>query len=170
MSSPYLSEIRAFAFGFQPKGWMLCNGQILAINQNAALFALLGTVYGGNGTTTFQLPNLQGRVPLHFGNAPSGSPYIQGQIGGEVNHTLSASEMPQHIHTAGADSAAPTINSPAGAYPTTLPQAYSASAPSSPTFMAPSASTGSGTGHNNQSPYSVVSFCIAIQGIFPSRN
>jgi microcystin-dependent protein len=95
MATPYLAEIRVFSFGFAPKGWALCNGQTLAINQNQALFALLGTTYRGNGTTTFQLPNLQARMPVHMGNG-----FTEGQLGGEMNHTLITSEMPSHSHTA----------------------------------------------------------------------
>src|ERR1051325_9796401 len=95
MAEPFLSEIRLFSFGFAPRGWALCNGQILAINQNQALFSLLGTTYGGNGQTTFALPNLQGRVPIHLGNFHS-----LGQQGGEQAHTLSIPELPTHAHTA----------------------------------------------------------------------
>src|SRR5512147_1913026 len=93
MSTPYLAEIRIVSFNFPPKGWALCNGQLLPINQNQALFALLGTTYGGNGTTTFGLPNLQGRVPMHFGNG-----HVIGEVGGEQNHTLLTGEMPAHFH------------------------------------------------------------------------
>src|ERR1700760_1816635 len=95
MTQPFIGQLQAFGFGFAPRNWAQCNGQTMAIQQNAALFALLGTMYGGNGTTTFQLPNLQARMPIHLGNG-----YTQGQVGGEVNHTLITSEMPQHNHTA----------------------------------------------------------------------
>src|SRR5467141_2901176 len=99
MSSPFLGEIRIMSFNFPPKGWALCNGQLMAINQNQALFSLLGTMYGGNGQTTFALPNLQGCVPIHFGNG-----FVQGGTGGESAHTLIVSEMPTHTHLASASS------------------------------------------------------------------
>src|SRR6202011_3421854 len=105
MSSFYLGQITMFGFGFAPKGWALCNGQTMAINQNAALFALLGTMYGGNGVSTFMLPNLMSRVPMHFGTAPSGSSYTEGEVGGVENVTLTGGMMPMHIHTLNAVSA-----------------------------------------------------------------
>src|SRR6266404_9329348 len=111
MAEPFLSEIRIMSFGFAPKGWALCNGQLLPINQNQALFSLLGTTYGGNGQTTFALPNMQGRVPIHFGQS-----FIVGQVGGEENHTVNKSEMPQHIHTLNATTTNTGItNQPAAA-------------------------------------------------------
>src|SRR4051794_19056287 len=118
MGTPYMSEIRVFGFGFAPKGWALCNGQLLPINQNQALFSLLGTMYGGNGITTFALPDLRSRVPLHVGAG-----LIQGQMGGEESHTLTTSELPQHLHilnasttaSAGAASQVPAGNLPARA-------------------------------------------------------
>lgn len=97
MSEPFIGEIRMAGFNFAPRGFALCNGQLLAINQNAALFSILGTTYGGNGTTTFALPNLQGRVPMHFGNG-SGSSATLGQVGGEANHTLTTNELAAHNH------------------------------------------------------------------------
>src|SRR5215475_11220376 len=109
MASPYISEIRIFSFLFAPKGWALCNGQLLAINQNQALFSLLGTTYGGNGTTNFALPNLQGRVPLHVGGA-----YVLGQTGGEGAHTLTVTEMPAHAHVPAARKANGDNPSPVG--------------------------------------------------------
>src|SRR5580704_5355515 len=107
MADPYLGEIRIMSFSFAPKGWALCNGQTLSINQNQALFALLGTTYGGNGTTTFQLPNLQGCVPMHVGNG-----FVQGQAGGEAAHTLNTSEMPAHTHQAHAYSGGASTQNP----------------------------------------------------------
>src|SRR4029077_13741991 len=99
MSDQFLGELRAFGFQFAPKGWALANGQTLSIQQNAALFSLLGTTYGGNGVNNFQLPNLQSRVPTHFGQAPSGTTYVEGEVGGGENVTLTISTMAQHIHT-----------------------------------------------------------------------
>src|ERR1700738_4327182 len=114
MAEPFLSEIKLMSFNFAPKGWALCNGQFLPINQNQALFSLLGTTYGGNGQTTFALPNLMGRVAMHMGNV-----HLQGQLGGEEKHTLSTAEMPAHTHSANADvkSGNNTANNPGNAYP-----------------------------------------------------
>src|SRR5947209_1282192 len=106
MGTPYLAEIRIVSFNFPPRGWAFCNGQILSIQQNQALFAILGTTYGGNGVTTFALPNLQGSIPFHWGNSPlGGGVFNLGQIGGQINHTLIQSEMPLHLHQAVATSA-----------------------------------------------------------------
>jgi len=165
MSEPFLSEIRIVSFNFAPKGWALCNGQLLLISQNPALFSLLGTTYGGNGQTTFALPNLQGRIPIH-----TGSGFTLGQTGGETTHTLSISEMPAHTHgihasSAGADQLGPTGNLWANG---NVP-AYSGTANAT---MAP-ASIGNAGGsqvHENMSPYLVLNFVIALQGIFPSQN
>ncbi|UFX45840.1 tail fiber protein [Bradyrhizobium sp. 41S5] len=164
MSQPFLSEIRMMSFNFPPKGWAFCNGQLLPINQNQALFSLLGTVYGGNGQTTFALPNLQGKVPLH-----AGSGFTIGQTGGETSHTLSIPEMPQHPHifqgtTNGADNAAVTNNLMA-----TSANLYTAA--SNLTTLAPNTvgNAGGSQPHENMQPYLTLSFCIALQGIFPSR-
>src|SRR5471030_2208076 len=105
MGTPYLSQINLFSFSFAPKGWAQCNGQLLPINQNQALFSLLGTTYGGNGQTTFGLPNLQGRVPVHFGTSIGGNSVVLGELSGEENHTLNVSQMPAHNHPANASSA-----------------------------------------------------------------
>jgi microcystin-dependent protein len=183
MSNPFLGEIRIMSFNFAPKGWVMCNGQLLPINQNQALFSLLGTTYGGNGQTTFALPNLQGRVPLHFGQAPGLSNYVIGQAAGEYSHTLNQSEMAAHIHTMSVSNSGALQNatgrSPAGHSPA---QAVAATTPVSPVSIygtgAPSevfASTaiapiGGNQPHTNQQPYLVLNCCIALQGIFPSRN
>jgi microcystin-dependent protein len=184
MGTPFLSEIRIMSFNFPPKGWALCNGQTLPINQNQALFALLGTTYGGNGQTTFQLPNLQGRVPVGFSNG-----ITQGQLGGETAHTLIGSEMPAHLHFLMADATTPATSNTNTPGPNNASKVLGQSAGSGGTPPAPFGanmySTGavgatlatqsmSGTGgnqpHSNQQPYSVLSFCICLQGIFPSRN
>ena len=170
MSTPFMSEIKVCAFNFAPKGWALCNGQLLAINQNQALFALLGTTYGGDGRVNFALPNLQGCVA-----ASAGQGLIMGQYMGEENHTLIQSEMPAHNHIASAtntagDKASPTGTYPANASPT---QVYSPGGGASQmTAMAPAMVTtfGGSQPHPNMMPYLVLNFIIALQGIFPSQN
>jgi len=165
MGQQYLSEIRIFPYGFAPRGWAPCNGQTLAISQNQALFALLGTTYGGNGISTFNLPNLQGAVPIHAGNG-----YVQGQVGGSAQVTLTVANLPTHTHTLQASSQNAGINLPAGALPgnTATVNFYSNAAPN--TAMSPNAiaSTG-GQPHPNMAPYLALNFCIATTGIFPSR-
>ena len=166
MADAYLSEIRIFSFPFAPRGWAQCNGQIYPINQNQALFALLGTMYGGNGTTTFALPNLQGKVPMHFGNG-----FTQGGTGGETSHTLMLQEMPSHNHTAMASSNGVNANSPQNnfwasdtgftAYGSTINETMNAAA---------IANEGASQGHPNMAPYLTLNICIAVTGIFPSRN
>jgi microcystin-dependent protein len=165
MAEPFLSEIKMMSFNFPPRGWALCNGQLLPINQNQALFSLLGTTYGGDGRVNFGLPNLQGRVPMHMGAG-----HTLGEIAGEAAHTLSISEMPQHQHTFqgttnNADNAAVTGNLMA-----TSASLYTAAA--NLTTLVPStvANAGSSQAHENMQPYLTVSFCIALQGIFPSQN
>ena len=166
MSTPFLSEIKIVSFNFAPKGWALCNGQLLPINQNQALFSLLGTVYGGNGQTTFALPNLQGRVAMHVGNG-----HVLGESAGEASHTLIQSEMPTHVHTVAASSTATGgTASPNGNFLGGGNNVYSA--PQSPTLLNPAtvATVGNSQPHENMSPYLVLNFCIALQGIYPSRN
>ena len=168
MAEPFLSELRLFSFNFPPKGWALCNGQFMPINQNQALFSLLGTTYGGNGQTTFALPDLRGRTPIHTGQG-----FTLGQAGGEQAHTLTQQEMPLHFHFLQATSAAATINIPAA---NTL---LSSSAPSD-LYTGPAGLTNLATGavssaggsqaHQNMQPYLTLSWCIALQGIFPSQN
>jgi microcystin-dependent protein len=165
MSTPFLGEIKIMSFSFPPKGWAFCNGQLLPINQNQALFALLGTMYGGNGMTNFALPNLQGRVPIH-----AGSGFTQGFVGGETAHTLNIAELPTHTHLALASSNAADQGSPTGSYlAVESSNAYSSSVDST---MAPQAlsTVGGSQPHDNMPPYLVLSFCIALTGIFPSRN
>ena len=167
MAEPFLSEIRIMSFGFAPKGWALCNGQVLPINQNQALFSLLGTTYGGNGQTTFALPNLQGKTPIHVGNG-----HTLGETGGEQNYTLSIQETPTHTHTATATSTSggviiPTGNLLAGG----APQEYHA--PDANLAAMNAATLGSAGGsqaHLNMQPFLTLTFSIALQGIFPSQN
>ncbi len=162
MSTPYLGQITPFGFGFAPSGWALCNGQLLSINQNQALFALLGTQFGGNGSSTFALPNLQGAFALCMN-----SQYPIGAVGGEVNHTLLVSEMAPHSHAVAASTAADAA-APSSNYPGTLTGAYLSSA--NTTLSPGSSSAGIGQPHNNMPPYLTVNFCIALTGIFPSRS
>ncbi len=170
MSNPFLSEIRICSFNFAPKNWALCNGQLLPINQNQALFALLGTTYGGDGRTNFALPNLQGRVPIHMGSS-----FTLGKRGGEETHTIIASEMPAHIHLAGSTSSAGTQTKPQSAYPANAApaQIYSTGGAGMQAVAMSSAmisSVGGSQAHENRQPYLVLSFCIALAGIFPSQN
>jgi microcystin-dependent protein len=171
MAEPFLGEVRMMSFGFAPKGWAPCNGQLLPINQNQALFALLGTMFGGNGQTTFALPNLQGRVPIHVGGG-----FIQGQAVGEAQHTLTVGEIPAHLHMLVADTA------PASQQDGNLPAANKRMAASTAQnlYGAPTSLTAMNTNdigftggsqpHDNMQPYLTVMFCIALIGIFPSRN
>ncbi|GAB3181261.1 phage tail protein [Telluribacter humicola] len=173
MAEPYLSEIKIVSFNFPPKGWAHCNGQLLPINQNQALFSLLGTTYGGNGQTNFALPNFQGRVPIHFGNTNT-----LGTTGGEEFHTVTTSELPQHTHQFNAVSTtsfASNTNSPIGTYfSTTNPnQLYrSAGGNTQLTTLTPASisNVGGSQPHENRQPYLVLNFIIALQGIFPTRN
>jgi microcystin-dependent protein len=165
MAEPFLSEIRIMSFNFAPKGWALCNGQLLPINQNQALFSLLGTTYGGNGQTTFALPNLQARVPIHFGAG-----FSLGENGGEQAHTVTMAEMPTHVHAALASSSDGNASLPGGNVLATAANAYGAAA--SLTTLVPGTVTnvGGSQPHTNIQPYLVLTFCIALQGIFPSQN
>ena len=170
MGTPYLSEIRIVSFNFPPKGWAFCNGQLLAINQNQALFSLLGTTYGGDGRVTFGLPNLQGRSPVHEGTDPDGNSHTLGQTGGQANVTLTAGQMPVHAHQAQADSAVASAASPAAnAWADSSSAPYSASA--NAVMNAGSVQQqGGGQAHNNMPPYLVLNYVIALTGIFPSQN
>jgi microcystin-dependent protein len=165
MSTPFLGEIRIVAFNFAPRGWAFCNGQLLPINQNQALFSLLGTTYGGNGQTTFALPDLRGRVPFHVGNG-----FTQGQQGGEENHTLAIGELPAHTHPATGSSASANAVAPSGNLWGSLSSGGYAQAPDTTLNPASIAGVGGGQPHNNMAPYLVLNFAIALQGIFPSRS
>ena len=165
MSEPFLSEIRIMSFNFPPRGWAFCNGQFLPINQNQQLFALLGTTYGGNGQTTFALPNLQGRSPIHTGGG-----FGLGTQGGESAHTVTQQEMPQHIHSWQASSSNADQGSAAGAVLARGNNLYGAASNLTTIHPATIGNVGGSQAHNNMQPYLVLSFCIALQGIFPSAN
>jgi microcystin-dependent protein len=165
MATPFLSEIRIFSFTFAPKGWAMCNGQLMAINQNQALFSLLGTTYGGDGQTTFALPNLQGRMPIH-----EGAGFTLGQLGGEQNHTLISSEMPQHTHSAAASSAPANAGGAQGNFWANGNQPAYASSANVTLSPATVNNIGGSQPHNNMAPYLVLNFCIALVGIYPSQN
>lgn len=165
MAEPFIAEVRIFSFNFAPKYWALCNGQLLPINQNQALFSLLGTTYGGNGQVNFALPNLQGQTPIHFGSG-----YALGQRGGSTSVTLTIPQLPQHTHFATATSAVQDTIAPTGALlATTAPaEFYSGTADTTmnPQVLSP---VGGSQAHNNMQPSLVLNFCIALQGIFPSQ-
>ena len=170
MAEPFLSEIRIVSFNFPPKGWALCNGQLLPINQNQALFSLLGTTFGGDGRVNFGLPDLRARTPIHVGSG-----HALGERGGEPAHTLSISELPTHTHvvngsSAAADAAVPGGNLLGAADNTTFGTAYSGA--SNLAAFSPQAvgNVGGSQAHLNMQPFLTLSFCIALQGIFPSPN
>ena len=174
MSSPFLGQIQLFPYNFAPRGWAFCSGQTLSIAQNTALFSLLGTTYGGNGQTTFALPDLRGRVPISSGQGPGLSSYDLGQVGGTETDTLTINNLPSHQHTV-----APFCNSSEGGAAT--PAAgfmgktggdgiYAAAHDNSPMGATPSGLTGGNQPFQIIQPYLTLNYCIALQGIFPSRN
>jgi len=189
VSTPFIGEIRLVSFNFPPKGWTFCQGQLLPINQNQALFSLLGTFYGGNGQTTFALPDLRGRVPISFGQGQGLASYSIGQIGGTETLTLLSTQMPQHTHTAtpsqltgavpckngNANQRRPGGNVPAveaanvtAVYSTAAPETAEAASVSSVAIAA--VNIGGSQPHLNLQPYLVMNYCIALQGIFPSQS
>lgn len=172
MANPFLAEVRIFPFNFAPKGWALCNGQLLPISQNTALFSLLGTYYGGDGRSTFGLPNLQGSFTIGQGQGPGLSLRDLGETGGSDTVTLLTSEMPTHSHALMA-TASPTTASPSGA--ALAPTANGSAVYRMPGTTAPMAATsvspsGGSLPHNNLQPYLTLNFCIAMQGVFPARS
>ncbi|HMB92054.1 MAG TPA: tail fiber protein [Rhodothermales bacterium] len=172
MSEPFLAEVRMVGFNFAPRGWALCDGQILPINQNQSLYSLLGTTYGGDGRTTFALPDLRGRVPIHVGRSNGGDEHRLGQKSGEETHTLAVNEMPQHKHLAQASptNADTPIPAAGNVLARNLSEAYVAPANLSPMRSGTITNVGGGQAHENMQPYLAVNFCIALQGLFPSRN
>jgi microcystin-dependent protein len=179
MSTPFLSEIRIMSFNFAPKGWALCNGQLMPINQNQPLFALLGTTYGGDGRVNFALPNLQGHVPIHMGSG-----FTLGQTAGQEGHTLIMSEMPQHNHLAQARAAVPgVVGGNVGASNKVVAEGlaivtagnqavniWGTGAPNASTLPSATTNAGGSQSHENRQPFLTLNFCIALQGIFPSQN
>ena len=172
MSEPFLAEIRIVGFNFAPRGWAFCDGQILPINQNQSLYSLLGTTYGGDGRTSFALPDLRGRVPAHIGDSGAGDFISLGQKGGEETHTLSANEMPQHSHLLNASSSdGNTTNVGNTLLAREAGGIYQANANNPVQIHAGVvANAGGGQAHDNMQPYLALNFCIALQGLFPSRN
>ncbi|HWD07582.1 MAG TPA: tail fiber protein [Actinomycetota bacterium] len=165
MSEPFLGEIKIISWNFAPKGWAFCNGALLPINQNQALFSILGTTFGGDGIQTFALPNLQGRSPVASGNGID-----LGQAGGETTHTLTVAELPAHNHVpVGADTS-PDQDTPAGFLWASNAEAYSTGSPTAPMSPTGSSPTGGSAPHENMSPYLVLNFVVALQGIFPTQN
>ena len=177
MSDPFIGQIQPFGFNFAPRGWALCDGQLLSISQFSALFSLLGTIYGGDGRTTFGLPGLRGRVACHFGSGPGlSSLHFRYKCGTNTN-TLAVSNLPSHTHTLRANSGAGDTGTPTGHVLATAEDAnrnelsiYSTSAPNVSMDTAALQATGGGSAVNNMQPYLTINFCIAIQGIYPSRS
>lgn len=171
MTEPFIGQIMPVGFNFAPRGWALCDGQLLSISQNSALFALLGTAYGGDGRVTFGLPDLRGRVPVHVGSGPGLSPYTWGQKGGTEQVTLSVSQIPSHSHTLRANSDSADSTSPSDR---TLAEAredtYNEEAANADMKAGAIGNAGGGQGHPNIQPYLAIYWCIALTGLFPSRN
>ena len=165
MSDPFLSEIRIMSFGYAPRGWALCNGQLLPINQNQALFSLLGTTYGGDGRVNFALPDSRGRTPIHVGNG-----HTLGEKGGEQAHTLTISELPMHTHVRNGTSVDADTPIPTGNLFATVANVYTGA--QNLTALEPSTvgNVGGSQAHLNMQPFLALTFCIALQGIFPSPN
>ena len=177
MSNPFLGMIIIVPYNFSPRGWAFCNGQILPIAQNTALFSLLGTTYGGNGQTTFALPDLRGRVPNSSGQGPGLSSYDLGQVGGSESETLTINQMPAHQHTSpaqAASGAAGDVANPSGAFPAKLDGSYTGAADGSFLGQSPNPALTSIVGGSQPfgilQPYLTLNFCLALEGIFPSRN
>jgi len=167
MAEPFLSEIRIFSFNYAPKSWAMCNGQLLPINQNQALFSLLGTTYGGNGQTTFALPDLRGSIPIHMGQG-----HTLGEKAGEAVHTLIQAEMPQHLHFLNASTQNANTPVPGNDLLASANNAYVNPAAGSLTTLQPAtiSNIGGSQPHENRQPFLTLNFCIALQGIFPSQN
>jgi microcystin-dependent protein len=167
VSEPFIAQVMLFAGNFAPRGWAFCNGQILSIAQNTALFSLLGTTYGGNGQTTFALPDLRGRAPVHTGQGPGLSPIDLGQQGGVETVTLNQNQMPQHTHAQPASNGQETTNRPGNAVPA-RGGVYAGSGDGA--VMDPTSAAGGNQPHENRPPYLALNYIIALEGIYPSRN
>ena len=170
MSDPFIGEIRMFGGTFAPRGWAFCNGQILSIAQNAALFSLLGTSYGGDGRSTFALPDLQGRMPLHQGGGPGLTPRTLGESFGAATHSLSVEEMPGHTHGLNATLAGITGTPGPGVALAGGSKVYRSPASNPVATAAPLAVAGGGQPHENRQPYQALSFIIALEGVYPPRD
>ncbi len=165
MAEPFLSEIRIMSFNFAPKGWAMCNGQLMPINQNQALFSLLGTTFGGDGRVNFALPDLRGNVPIHEGQG-----FTLGQKGGEQAHTVTMSEMPLHAHFVSASPTNADVPVPTNNFFAAANNAYTPAANLNTLAPATVSNVGGSQAHLNMQPFLVLTFCIALQGIFPSPN
>lgn len=171
MSEPFLAEVRMVGFNFPPRGWALCDGQILPINQNQSLYSLLGTTYGGDGRTSFALPDLRGRTPIHVGRSNGGVQHELGQKSGEESHTLSEPEMPQHTHKLLATNTGNGSTSPAdNVFANAGADLYNAADSLVDLNAGAVSNVGGGQAHENMQPYLALNFCIALRGLFPSRN
>lgn len=170
MATPFIGEIRITGFGFAPRGWALCTGQAMQINQNQPLFSLIGTTFGGDGKVTFLLPDLRGRAPLHPGKLAGTPTYTLGQKGGEEQHTLVTGEMPRHNHNPVGSSGGPANPSPSNNFWPTGAQLYVGSPLNTPMAVNAIANAGSNQPHENRPPYTVVNFIISLAGIFPTQN
>ncbi len=168
---PFIGQIQLFGFNFAPRGWALCDGQLLPINQNSALFSLLGTIYGGDGRTSFALPDLRGRVPTHMGTGPGLTPRQIGERIGEEHVTLQISQIPSHTHNPVCSDAAANQHLPGGHAPADEGnQQFNLFTDNPTTVMRETSRTGGGQSHDNMQPTLCVNYCIALQGIFPSRS
>jgi microcystin-dependent protein len=173
MSEPFLAEVRIVGFNFAPRGWAFCDGQILPINQNQSLYSLLGTTYGGDGRTSFALPDMRGRTPIHVGRSDGGRDHREGQKSGEETHTLSANEMPQHKHTwqvTNNPATSPVSNGNVFAQVPATDPIYGTLSSRQAMRAGVLTNVGGGQAHENMQPYLAVNYCIALQGLFPSRN
>ncbi len=173
MSQPFIAEVKIFAGNFAPRGWAFCDGQLLAISSNTALFSILGTTYGGDGRTTFALPDLRSRVPIHVGQGPGLSSYRLGEKGGAETVKLTTQQLPAHNHTVRCSRPKGTSIAPLGFVPATTPGDQDYGAPSDPAHLMASdmiTPTGTDEAHPNRQPYNCVSYIIALVGVFPSRN
>ncbi|MGH1541824.1 MAG: phage tail protein [Arenicella sp.] len=168
MSEPFLAEVRIVGFNFAPRGWAFCDGQILPINQNQSLYSLLGTTYGGDGRTSFALPDLRGRTPIHVGNG-----HREGQKSGEETHTLAGNEMPRHTHSLQANNSSSSLtDEPTGHVYAQSLGSLAYGPPTNTTALSSQSvfNVGGGQAHENMMPYLAINFCIALRGLFPSRN
>ncbi len=172
MSQPFIGEIKMFGGNYAPRQYAFCNGQLLSIQQNTALFSILGTTFGGNGTTNFGMPNLQGRAPMHWGNGSGLTPRSVGETGGFATVTLLPTQLPAHSHSVtvakAIEATADRTNASGNIIAQPTDSSYATGA--SNATMSPTTSAGGGQPHNNMQPYLAVNFIIALQGIFPSRN